>query len=378
MIKDEELHCIVCFDFPTGGEIYQCKHGHLLCKSCHQQVVEGEKAQCPNCRVRLSRENPSRNRIAEMVLSSVMVDCNNVGCTMRHKFADAEKHEKEECGFRAACCKWEPLGCDWKGVHNDLAAHEQSCKIKDKSAKKLLKLCVKREEQTAERVKAMEAKYTQQSAVMALLSGRCRDIVMRDVHIETDGLTGVRCSKTFTALGMAWELVLETPACACQPDAGSAPQRVGIHLRVVSTVKRKLILKVAVLKAPGLLDELPPSIHKLTFKRRKKKSETMYLPFETDRVETVLSTDMLSFRIGLVDVSNGRVSRGFTSLNEGGAHAHSDSSSSDLEGHSYDEEDDYDIDIDEDDDSPSELEYDSGDPLSGGDLSDVYPPDSWY
>jgi hypothetical protein len=41
---------------------------------------------CPH----FDRENPARNRIAELVLSSIMVDCSNVGCTAKCRFSDAK------------------------------------------------------------------------------------------------------------------------------------------------------------------------------------------------------------------------------------------------------------------------------------------------
>lgn len=366
MIKDEELHCIVCFDFPTEGEIYQCKHGHLLCKDCHQRVIEGEKAQCPNCRVRMSRENPSRNRIAEMVLSSVMVDCPNLGCTDRQKFSEAKKHETEECKFRSAECKYHLLGCDWQGVQRDLAEHEDSCKIKSKSVSKLLKNVQKLDEDRKEKQKQNDDKQKSQAEVCRLLSSRCRDVVVRDVHLENDSLLNTRCSKTFTAFGCAWEVVLV-------PKSSDQTEQVGFYLRIVSSVKRRKIIKLFVLKGSGLQDELPPSVHKLVFKRKKKESDVIVLPFDKDRIPLVLGMDTLHFRMGFVDITNGRLSRGFTSLNSGGGEPSDDeTSSSETDGydshdqHSHHHHDDYHHDDFHDDgssfDSASELEFDEEDP----------------
>lgn len=365
LIKDEELHCIVCFDFPVGGEIYQCKHGHLLCKVCHQSVIEGEKPLCPNCRVRLSRENPSRNRIAEMVLSGIMIDCSNKGCKTQHKFSEVTKHEKEECEYRHAQCKWEPLGCEWNGVHKDAESHAAECPIRTKSPKKLLKLVLKRNERKETEQRALEDLYTRQGQVCQLLSGRCRDIVVRDIHIEPEPLRSEKCSKTFTAFGLPWEAVLAPqPEDKKEGKEGDPkdPPRVGIFLRIVAPVKRKVVIKVFVLKGPSLLYDLTPSSYKIMFKRKKRKSEVFYLPFEPSVVPLVLGLDTLNLRMGFVNVSNGHVRRGFTSLNDGAGRSSEDDSSSesDYDG-GHEEDEDYDIDQDvEGLDDESEIEYSTG------------------
>lgn len=372
LIKDEELHCIVCFDFPVGGEIYQCKHGHLLCKACHQSVIEGEKPLCPNCRVRLSRENPSRNRIAELVLSGIMIDCSNTGCKTQHKFSEVAKHEKELCEYRPAQCKWEPLGCEWKGVHKDAESHAASCPIRSKSPKKLLKLVLKRNERKELEQRELQDVYTRQAQVCQLLSGRCRDVVVRDVHIEPDPLRNEKCSKTFTAFGLPWEAVLapqpsEDKKEGKDGEASKEPPKVGIFLRIVAPVKRKVVIKVFVLKGPSLLYDLTPSSYKIMFKRKKRKSEVFYLPFEPSIVPLVLGLDTLNLRMGFVNVSNGRVRRGFTSLNDGAGRSSEDDSSSesDYDDGGHDDED-YDMDDQDgegvdDDESAIEVMYSSGD-----------------
>jgi len=368
LIKDEELHCIVCFDFPVGGEIYQCKHGHLLCKVCHQSVIEGEKPLCPNCRVRLSRENPSRNRIAEMVLSGIMIDCSNKGCKAQHKFSEVSKHEKEECDYRPAQCKWEALGCEWKGVHKDAEAHGTSCPIRSKSPKKLLKLVLKRNERKELEQRVLQDVYTRQGQVCQLLSGRCCDMVVRDVHIEPDPLRNEKCSKTFTAFKLPWEAVLAPQPTEAEKKEGKdgepkEPPRVGIFLRIQGPVKRKVVIKVFVLKGPSLLYDLTPSSYKIMFKRKKRKSEVFYLPFDPAVVPLVLGLDTLNLRMGFVNVSDGRVRRGFTSLNDGAGRSSEDESSSESDYDGADEDRDYDLEDrgeDLDDESEIEVMYSSG------------------
>jgi len=326
-------------------------------------VIEGEKPLCPNCRVRLSRENPSRNRIAELVLSAIMVDCSNKGCKTQHKFSELTKHEKEECEYRPAQCKWEPLGCEWRGVHKEAETHAANCSIPTKSAKKLLKSVLRRNERKELEQKALQDMYTRQGQVCQLLSGRCRDVVVRDVHIEPDPLHNMKCSKTFTAFGLPWEAVLAPPPAETENKEGKQtdpkePPRVGIFLRIVAPVKRRVVIKVFVLKGPSLLYDLTPSSYKIMFRRKKRKSEVFYLPFEQSIVPLVLGLDTLNLRMGFVNVSNGRVRRGFTSLNDGAGRSSDDESSSesdygtDYEDHGAGEE------LEEED--MSEIEYSSG------------------
>merc|ERR1712137_1361481 len=71
-------------------------------------------------------------------------------------------------------------------------------------------------------------------------------------------------------------------------------------LRIVSSSHRKISLKLIIMKGPGLAYPLQPSIWKLIFKRKKRKSEPMYLPFKDENVQTVLDNDTLNIRMGFV------------------------------------------------------------------------------
>ncbi len=59
--------------------------------------------------------------------------------------------------------------------------------------------------------KKAEEKLSAQTAVCRLLSSRCKDIQMRDVVLERDSICEETCSKTFTALGLAWEVIMSKP-----------------------------------------------------------------------------------------------------------------------------------------------------------------------
>jgi hypothetical protein len=247
-------------------------------------------------------------------------------------------------------------------VHKDAEAHGTSCPIRSKSPKKLLKLVLKRNERKELEQRTLQDVYTRQGQVCQLLSGRCCDMVVRDVHIEPDPLRNEKFSKTFTAFKLPWEAVLAPQPTEADKKEGKEgepkePPRVGIFLRIQGPVKRKVVIKVFVLKGPSLLYDLTPSSYKIMFKRKKRKSEVFYLPFDPAVVPLVLGLDTLNLRMGFVNVSDGRVRRGFTSLNDGAGRSSEDESSS---------ESDYDYDMEDrgedldDDESEIEVMYSSG------------------
>ena len=113
---EEELQCIICFEFPTK-EIFQCQNGHLLCSSCHFEVLQSEKVQCPSCRVKMSRDNPSRNRFAEVVLASHEVECTHSTCEQKLKFKDLKMHVESVCVHRKVSCKYEVIFSSFISKH---------------------------------------------------------------------------------------------------------------------------------------------------------------------------------------------------------------------------------------------------------------------
>lgn len=94
------------------------------CPACHRRILLGDRPICPICRMRLSRNNPSRNRFAERVKDEMQVACTNDACPELVKHADLAKH-LSSCGFRPSRCSFRPLGCDWTGPINQKRKHER-------------------------------------------------------------------------------------------------------------------------------------------------------------------------------------------------------------------------------------------------------------
>lgn len=334
LFKKEELQCVVCFEFPSGGSVYQCQAGHLLCQLCLHRVTESTKSICPSCRVRISRDRPTRNLFAERVLASVMVPCENANCPDSFQFSKIKAHQTKECPFRPATCKFAPIGCEWEGIHKELADHEESCELATKSAKSILKRVLKlNAAREAERQQLSQTVGSHQ-LVCETLSRRCRDVQFKDVtlHSGTLGAENVLCSNPFTALGITWEAHLDAVLPnSSGASAGSAlPSQVGLVLRVVSRIKRKMTLRLIMLPGPESDSELPPSVHSIILKRNCMETELIPFPVSRDHGAALAQRDALNLRLGFVDTRVGAMARTFSATDEGG-YSESDSSESEDE-----------------------------------------------
>jgi len=59
------FECVICLYMPDGPPVYQCRHGHILCKTCRPKCKT-----CPCCKDFLG-ENPVRNRAVEKYISDL-------------------------------------------------------------------------------------------------------------------------------------------------------------------------------------------------------------------------------------------------------------------------------------------------------------------
>jgi hypothetical protein len=249
-----------------------------------------------------------------------MVPCNNPGCKDRVEFASAVKHEKELCGYRQTSCKFQPLGCDWTGLAHKLPTHEKECEIRNKKPSKLLKRVLKRNAVKQVELKKVEDSASAQRDVCKLLSARCKEIAIRDVVLERDTLCEETCSKTFTALGLAWEAVLTK----------STEPKLGIRLRIVSALKRKLQLQVFILSGANFEMELPATVHKLIYRRKTRVSGVLELGVTPEQATALYERqESINLRIGFVDQSRGRIQGSFTTSIPAGASTSSSDSSDD-------------------------------------------------
>ncbi|CEO98410.1 TRAF-type domain-containing protein [Plasmodiophora brassicae] len=348
-LNEDDLKCVVCLEFPVGT-IVQCANGHLLCTDCHERVVEAYQCVCPTCRVKLSRDRPSRNRFAESVLATVIVPCGNAGCQERLAFAKVHEHQSDLCPYRMSTCKFAPLGCDWRDHDHKLKAHQRECTMRHKSVKSILKKVVERDNNIkAEEIRQRE-RFQAQIKVAELLNSRCRDICIREVVIERDEICDIVCSKPFRVFGvtMSLELVIDEPAVLSSPppavppppaissaDGAEAPvepppvveassssdsgqQRpadkssVGLVLTQRSRRVKRMRMSVFLMKGPDSEMTFAPVVQNVHFTRSKRNSEKFPLPLTAQAARDLFEMGSLTLRIGMVDRRRG-LSRSFSS-----------------------------------------------------------------
>lgn len=68
---------------------------------------------CPNCRVEISKSTASRNLAVEKAVSELPSECQF--CNKEFPSKSLERHEKHECEERPTNCKYQRIGCPWKG-----------------------------------------------------------------------------------------------------------------------------------------------------------------------------------------------------------------------------------------------------------------------
>lgn len=78
--------------------------------------LRDQVATCPNCRVEISKSTASRNLAVEKAVSELPGECQF--CGKEYPSKSLERHEKNECDERPTNCKYQRIGCQWKGpVH---------------------------------------------------------------------------------------------------------------------------------------------------------------------------------------------------------------------------------------------------------------------
>ena len=172
--------CIVCLALPCSKEIFQCCHGHMLCKPCYDKnLVLKSPPQCPHCRVTLDVLKPIRNRFAEAAAAKFITKCPNAGCEKELQHADLELHLERLCGQRVVECVYADIGCKEKLIFKDANSHYKICTYRaETGAKKVIRDA----EEEIKQLKLEKAK------LLSLLTRNAKDILVREINVKpTDG-----------------------------------------------------------------------------------------------------------------------------------------------------------------------------------------------
>ncbi|EGG22019.1 hypothetical protein DFA_01908 [Cavenderia fasciculata] len=134
----DALTCSICLSLMTAP-IKQCVSGHLGCGSCLDKVAE-TTGKCPQCRVPISNGGLSRSLLADNMLSSLKIHCENYfqynqeskkwvkdarGCQEITTVATSNDH-KLICKYTLYRCQHK--GCDAEVLKDDMTSHLAQCK----------------------------------------------------------------------------------------------------------------------------------------------------------------------------------------------------------------------------------------------------------
>lgn len=322
-----ELECVVCLSLPDS-DILQCENGHLLCKQCWRKVVDSQRSVCPTCRVKLNRDKPHRNRFAESCLAKLLMPCTNHGCKQLIQFSQLSSHCNELCDYRIVKCKYELLGCKWNDIPLLYKQHIKQCAIKSQPIKQLLHNVTELHAQYNELQQQQLRSYESQVQLSKILRKRCRNMEIRDILVERDGLdNNIRCSKIFKCIGLAWEVYITTQSHnKPQNKNNHTIDTIKIHFKIISNIKHKTTIELFVLNGPGLDVQFNPTLRRIIFRKKVKLCEPFLLPCTPEQANDIYNMDSVNLRVGFLDVSAGRVKSSFTTLNRT---VHDDSDSSD-------------------------------------------------
>ncbi|KAH8377856.1 hypothetical protein KR093_007498, partial [Drosophila rubida] len=218
-----DFRCIVCYTVPFS-ELYQCQNGHLICAGCYQirvldKMLGCELGTCPQCRVRIYRHRAYRNMLIEQALAAVVVACKK--CAEHLPRNQLRQHAIHHCPHRLIACKYQRVGCSWKGKIGILQeAHNENCEFRHKTVEELLKYLRVIQEKR-------DARAALQANVLKFL--QLPHITARLVHIMPFALPFPRncyaIGHTFEAFTQHWSIKFKwmTPTESVEPGDSAEP-----------------------------------------------------------------------------------------------------------------------------------------------------------
>ncbi|ETO30046.1 hypothetical protein RFI_07075 [Reticulomyxa filosa] len=275
-----------------------------------------KKAMCPICTVAISRRSPIRNRLAERHLETLEVKCRNIGCTAAMQFAHLRQHMETRCPYRPVTCRFEPLGCPWKGLQKDRKQHHKCCQTSAMSPSQLLeqvKAKNSKDNLALNNAKQVDKRYIK---ICNILEIRCRNIVTRDVVVgagQTFDSEGVVHSRPFHALNNVWLVEVKQTQ-----DKHNITNPVDMKVRLVllshSHLKGCLLLQICIFQGPDTETHItfPPLSLDCEFHRKQIHSRWATLSLLNNTSTFSESTCCeINFRFILVDKRRGQISRSF-------------------------------------------------------------------
>ncbi|OXA65164.1 Cysteine and histidine-rich protein 1 [Folsomia candida] len=265
------LCCAVCLDLPKSA-IYQCTNGHLMCAGCFTHLLadarlRDEIATCPNCRVEISKHMASRNLAVEKAVNELPSECQF--CNKEFPRNSLDHHEKEECEeSRTSICKYQRIGCPWRGPFHELLLHQENCIHPKKSGGEVMEIL-------GEFDKELEKERKLYHNIFDLLN--YEKITFNDLQLKpyrTDEFVHKLYYETSRFSAFNNQLILKT-----KPSSN-------------------LDVSFVVLKGPFGDMKVNPSINRFEFSEQNNESPYFHLPInESSEVNRLLSQKAVHFRL---------------------------------------------------------------------------------
>lgn len=295
------LCCAVCLDLPRAA-IYQCSNGHLMCAGCFTHVLadarlRDEMATCPNCRVEISKTSASRNLAVEKAVSELPSECQY--CSKEFPRNSLERHEDIECDERITGCKYNRIGCPWRGPAHEAPEHELTCTHPHRSGAEVM-----------DALQLIDLKFEEEkrlyNTVFDLLS--YEKITFNDLQMKpyrTDEFVHRLFYETsrFSAFNNQW--VVKARINNSQRDPTQSSERDMTYQLILKTkTTYPLSLHYVVLKGPFGDMKVQPRIHKFDFTDQDNESPYMQLPLpDTAECNRLLATKAINFRLIMFQAS---------------------------------------------------------------------------
>jgi len=244
--------------------------------------------------------------------------CSNDQCNAKIQYAYLKQHVEQECQYRTVTCKFEPLGCDWKGLEKDRKKHKSMCKTRKLSASQLLKqVKAKNAQETNERenAKQIDDKHIE---IGKIWESRCRNIVSRDVIVESGQVfdaEGVIHSRPFHALHYCWQVEIKQMKEKSENNKNNSETvrlKARLALESHSKLRHRLLLHICMLRGPDTAQGFYPISFECEFSRKDTHSQWVDLVV-IDNVNSFVESmsNEVNLRVVLVDKRRGEVSHSF-------------------------------------------------------------------
>ncbi|CAH0764079.1 unnamed protein product [Diatraea saccharalis] len=256
------LCCAVCLDLPQAA-VYQCSNGHLMCATCFTHLLadarlRDEAATCPNCRVEISKTTASRNLAVEKTVSELPAECKH--CTQVFPRHSLQHHEQKTCENRITGCRFECIGCPWRGPAHEAGAHEAACAHPHKSAAAVVATLAERER----RARDANALYDQVLDLLSYEKISFTDLQLKPYRTEEYVHKLYYETSRFSAFGHQW--VVKAFINKNQRDPTQSSQReITYQLILKSKTSSPVVVQWAWLRGPFGEAALRPRLQQHAF-----------------------------------------------------------------------------------------------------------------